>query len=424
MSTVSCSLAEMEACLIMIQSIEEIVFDEELSVAAKGERVTALLALAGTEGIAAAITCLMETSDSRVAEHVAAYLEMIPGAQAEKTRAAERLRRTVPLARSAARLVPWLPAATLDAFIQDYLAVPYPDSPYSAVLFNIGIYFPERLRHCADRIDSPSIKQSLLSGAADDLADALLAEWKNDGDLDHLWALALIRTEHAAELIASVRDEVPNPEDWEWLMPLAGRLPDTGKAAGFHPAFMGFVADKGASNHIMGGTYSHQVPLCAECGAPAERVLTLSAGDLPHNLSHDPSFFWFSCDCDEVDVITVRFTGQGTKVYFNPQGPASREPRLIPGERSMVLEPHPNQTGVSKTAIPGSVTRNSHHQVGGLPRWPTPETHPICPECGNFMPFLAAVDSGPTPFGPVQFPWLLFGFWCDGCAVSTTRTQT
>jgi hypothetical protein len=414
----------MGACLIMIGRIEELVFDEELTVAEKEERVTALLTRAGTEGIAAAVTCLMETSDSRVAEFVAAYLEMIPGAHEEKTAVAERLRVAGPLARSAARLVPWLPGTTLDAFVRDYLAAPGPDSPYFDVLFNIGIYFPERLRHCADRIDSPSIEQSLLSGAPDDLADALLAKWRTDGDLDHLSALALIRTGHAAKLVASVRDEVPDPEDWEWLMPLAGRLPDTGRESGFHPAFMGFVADRGASRHVMGGAYPYQVPLCAACEAPAERVLTLSAGDLPHNLSHDPSFFWFSCDCDEVDVITVRLAGQDTMVYFNPQGSASREPRLIPGERSMVLEPHPNQTGVSGVAIPGSVSRNAHHQVGGLPRWPSPDLHPICPECGNFMPFLTAVDSGPTPFGPVRFPWLLFGFWCDGCAVSTTCAQT
>jgi hypothetical protein len=43
--------------------------------------------------------------------------------------------------------------------------------------------------------------------------------------------LALIRIGHAADLIASVRDDVADPEDWEWLMPLAGRLPVSGRSA-------------------------------------------------------------------------------------------------------------------------------------------------------------------------------------------------
>jgi hypothetical protein len=44
--------------------------------------------------------------------------------------------------------------------------------------------------------------------------------------------LALIRTDHAADLIASVRGDVADPEDWEWLTPLAGRLRDSGRSAG------------------------------------------------------------------------------------------------------------------------------------------------------------------------------------------------
>jgi hypothetical protein len=208
-----------------------------------------------------------------------------------------------------------------------------------------------------------------------------------------------------------VRDDVPDPDDFDWLMPLAGRLPEQGRPAGHRPAFMGFVADKGESNHVIGGAWPAEVPLCADCGTPAERILTLSAADLPQELSCDPSFFWFACECDEVDIITVRFIGADTQVYFNPQGPAAAEPRLVPVERSMVLTPHPNQTGVTMPAIPAA----TYHQVGGLPRWRSPETHPICPECGNYMPFLAATTVGRSV--------LLFGFWCDPCAVSSTRLQ-
>ncbi|MEV0701537.1 hypothetical protein AB0I53_27005 [Saccharopolyspora sp. NPDC050389] len=400
------------------EEIERIVLDPALSVPDKGERVIAFLAQSVDRGVPAAVECLMETADSRVAEFVAVYLQLIHGAREEKTRVAERLRGAGEVAKAAARLVPWMPDSLIDAFIQDHVAAPDPESPASSVVFTIAMCRPELLRPYVDRVESGSMKRSLLSGAPDEFADSLLERWREEQDLEDLWTLAMIRTSHAADLIESVRDEVDDPVDWDWLMPLAGRLPDTGKPSGFHPAFMGFMADAGESAHVMGGDPGGDVPLCADCKRPTERILTLSAEELPHDLSRDPSFYWFTCECAEVDRITVRFTPAGTEVYFNPQGPSSGESRLVPGERSLVLEPHPNQNGVSLPALP-----RTQHQVGGLPRWPSPEVHPICPVCGNFMPFLTAIDGGPTPFGRMGFEELLFGFWCDSCAVSATQTQ-
>jgi hypothetical protein len=402
-----------------LERVEAIATDTSATVAERSQRIAELFAQQGSQGPGLAAECLLRTADEAVAEYVAAYLELTPGAREAKTRAAERLRRAGPLVRSAARLVPWLPESLLNAFVDDYLAAPDPKSPLASVVFNIGVYRPDRLRPHAHRIEDPSLSHSLLSGAPDEVAEAWLDRWRRSHDLGFLDALALIRTPHAADLIASVRDEVDDPEDWEWLMPLAGRLPDSGADAGFRPAYLGFVADRGVSPHVMGGRYDADVPLCVDCGAPADRVLTLSAAELEHRLSHDPSFFWFSCSCDEVDILTVRVTPGGAHVYFNPQGPAATVSRAVPGERSMVLEPHPNQTGVSRPAITG----RGRHQVGGLPWWPSPETHPICPGCGNFMPFLAAIDSGPTPFAPMGFIGSLFGFWCEPCSVSTTRLQ-
>ncbi|MET8744873.1 hypothetical protein [Streptomyces sp. NPDC004728] len=401
------------------EEIEKIVFDPELEVPEKFERVIAFLAQARGLGVATAVDCLLETSDVRVSEFVAAYLELIPGAREEKARAAERLRAAGPVVQSAARLVPWLSESLIDAFVHDYLSAPDPDSPLGSVLLAIGIHNPDRVRPYADRVESPFVRRALLSGSPDVLADALLGRWRQDHDIDDLHSLALVRTEHAADLIDSVRDDVDDPEDWEWLMPLAGRLPDSGSNSGYPPALMGFIAAEGTSGHVMGGVVEGDVPLCADCRAPAERVLTLAADALPQELSQDPSFFWFSCSCDEVDRIVVQLNPDGRKVYFGPQGPAGSGTQVVPGRRSMVLEPHPNQLGVSLMAIVG----RSQHQVGGLPRWPSPELHPICPECGNFMPFLAAVDSGPTPFGPMGFEGSLFGFWCDDCSVSTTQIQ-
>ncbi|MGW7680525.1 hypothetical protein ACWGID_07275 [Kribbella sp. NPDC054772] len=388
----------------MLDSIERIAADPDLTVRDRDERITALLAPHGP-GVAA--DCLEGTEDRAIAEYVAAYLERIPGAAEEKLRAARRLLSVPELAPAAARLVPWLPADVLDGIIRNHHAELGARTPYSSVLFAIATYFPERLRSFADGIDNPFIAQATLSGAADDVADALLDRWKNERDLDHLWKLALIRTEHAADLIASVRDDVDNPEDWEWLMPLAGRMPDSDRPSGIRPAYLGFLADKGVGSHVVGGAFPGDVPLCADCGTPAARVLTLSAADLPYELSRDPSFFWFTCECDEVDVIVVRLSDEGTKVFFNPQGPS-----VPSAERSMVLAVHPNQTGVTMPAVPTA----DHHQIGGLPRWQTPETHPICPDCGRFMPFLAATTVGRERV-------LVFGFWCDPCGLSTTRLQ-
>ncbi|SDZ25598.1 hypothetical protein SAMN05216215_105451 [Saccharopolyspora shandongensis] len=400
------------------EEIERIALDPVLSVPEKDERIIAFLAQSDDRGVPAAVECLMTTSDRRVSEYVAAYLGLIHGAREEKARVAERLRGAGEVAASAARLVPWMPDSLIDAFIQDHLAAADPESPVSSVVFAIAMHRPERLRPYADQVESAAMKRSLLSGAPDEFADSLLERWRAEHDLNDLWTLALIRTSHAADLIESVMNEVADPNDWDWLMPLAGRLPDTRKPAGFPPAFLGFVADAGESAHVMGGDPGGDVPLCADCRAPAERILTLSAEAMPNVLSRDPSFYWFTCECAEVDRITVRFTSAGTEVYFNPQGPSSGESRLIPGERSLVLEPHPNQHGVSLPAFP-----RTQHQVGGLPRWPSPETHPICPVCGNYMPFLMAIEGGSTPFGRMGFEELLFGFWCDSCAVSSTQTQ-
>ncbi|MEU3920805.1 hypothetical protein [Streptomyces sp. NPDC029004] len=403
------------------QTVEEIVFDPQLSVPEKSERIIAYFAQQSGRGMAAAVECLIQTKDDRVSSFAATYLQMIPGGREEKTMAAERLRAAgPPLVRSAARLVPWLPGDLLDGFVADYLADPEPNSPRSSVLFNIAVYEPERLRPYADRIESDSIQRSLLSGAPDVLVDAFLESWREDEDIDTLHALALIRTEHAADVIQSLREEIEEPEDWEALIELAGRLPETGASSGYRPSFMGFVVDTHESDHVMGGTYPGDVPLCPLCEAPAERVLTIAADSVPFDLSQDPSFFWYSCDCRALDSTTVRIGGSGRTVYFGPQGPARSGSTLVPGERSMALEPHPNQTGVSLEAIPGQFL----HQVGGLPNWSEADLHPVCPECGKSMPFLASIDSGHTPFGPMGFNGTLYGFWCDGCHVSSTKFQS
>ncbi len=402
-----------------IERITEIVLDSQISVPSKEVEVISLLSREVDRGVPCAVQCLLETRDDRVSEFVATYLQLLPGADEEKTQVAEHLWNSGALARSAARLVPWVAKPAIERFVADYTSDPKPGSPRSDVIFTIAIYYPELLRPCADKIESPLIRQSLLSGAPDELVSAFIEAWQAEGDIDQVYSAALTRTPYAASRVESLREEIEDPEDWHCLIELAGRLPDTGTEAGFRPSLMASVTDRSESDHTLGGIFPHDVPLCLRCLTPTDRVLTLAARSLPFTLSQDPSFFWFTCDCPDLDSVTVRVTDSGLRVYLGELGAPRAEPILVPGERSLTLERHPNQSGVSLNAVPG----RSQHQVGGLPRWPSVEDHPTCPECGNFMPFLASIDSGPTPFGSMRFDGTLFGFWCENCSISTTQIQ-
>lgn len=403
-----------------VDRIDQIINDGALTGVEKRQSIFDFLVGLQDRGVSAATDYLLRTSDEQAADYVAQYLEMIPGAHSEKNRVAERLRKQDGLVRSAARLVPWLSDELLDSFISDYLAAGNPKSPVGDVLFNIGIYWPGKLRPYADRLDS-NVQRSLLSGAPDELADAFREKWSAERDVSVLEALALIRTDRAVESIVAVRDELADDADWEVLLELAGRLPDSGRRSGYAPAYMGFVMAEQASPHVLGGDFSGNVPICLECEAPAELVLTLSAEALGMGIEHDASFFWYSCDCEALDSTTVQINPDGLTVYYGPEGPASHDSALVPGGvKSLVLEKHPNQVGVSEEAFPGE----SLHQVGGLPRWVEVDRHPRCPSCGEVMPFLAAIGGGPTPYGDFGFEGYLYGFWCDGCRVSSTKFQS
>ncbi|GGJ08280.1 hypothetical protein [Streptomyces brasiliensis] len=400
--------------------LTDIAQDDSLPGREKRQRIFSLLAGLEERGPAVAVECIEETDDWVLTDYVVQYLELLPGHVEAKTRVAELLQGKGPLVRSASRLVQWLPNELLDSFVNDYLAEPSTDAPVADVVFTIGIYRPELLRPVADRL-ADDVQRSLLSGAPDELADAFLSSWTESGALSQLEALALIRTAHASDLIASLRDELADRSDWEVLQELAGRLPDSGRDAGHWPAYMGFVVDAGRSPHVVGGRVTGRVPVCLECEEPAERVLALSAATLPFGLRNDPAFFWYPCDCEAMDSVTVRINLDGLQVYYGPDGPASPEPGLVPGgERALALEKHPNQVGVSLEALPGEAV----HQVGGLPRWVDIDRHPRCPECGKTMPFVASVGGGPTPHGELGFEGFLYGFWCDGCRVSSTKFQS
>jgi hypothetical protein len=402
---------------VTTSDVEGIATNPSLSVPEKSRRIAHLLGAQPDHGVATAVEVLLTTEDERVAAFVSDYLALVPDARQEKTRAAERLRTAGPLVLAASRLVPWLPPALVDGFVTDYLKDPDPRSSLFSVMFEISTFWPERLRRHGDRIEHPSLQRGMLSGAPDPWVDDLVARWHDERDPDLLDSIARIRTDRAVEALLGLREEVDDPPRWEGLVEMAGRLPDRGERSWYRPAFLGSLVERAA--HVMGGPFAGDVPLCPMCEAPAERVLTLDSASIEFGLTHDPSFFWYTCDCGALDFTTVQLRPDGLRAFYVPQGGPSPGGKLVPGERGMLLEPHPNQTGVSIDATGGF----SQHQVGGPPRWIEPRLHPRCPLCGTVMRFVASIDSGLTLFGRLGFRGILYGFWCDTDAVADTRHQ-
>lgn len=447
------------------ETVARIMSDPDVPGKEKRRQVFAYLSGQEERGVPAALECLLVADSHACASYLTQYLSLIPGAHAEKTRAAEWLRTEPELVDTAARLVVSLPGGLLDGFVADYLSCQ--DAKHkdrlSGVLFSIADCFPERIRPIADEITESWIGWYPLSGSSDDVADTYVEAWRAEGDPESLESLALIRTDYAVERLRALRAEAAEAEEtakaegatedgvydcgcdyceswddcqdcedceerrvqWDRLLALAGRLPDTGEPAGYRPAYRAFVAERGASEHLVGVHRPGDVPLCHSCKRPGVRVLRLSAASLPYGLTADPEFYWYSCGCSREESVTVRITPDGPQVYDGPSGPADPGLSITPGELSLVLEEHPNQRGFSRKGT----HRGVGHQVGGLPTWVEPLSHPRCPECGHSMPYLATVSER-TAFGDFRyadsgalFEDILYGFWCDGCQVSCTEAN-
>ena len=170
----------------------------------------------------------------------------------------------------------------------------------------------------------------------------------------------------------------------------------------------------------MGGPVPYAVPKCPVCDTPANRILTLAAAELdcPLDGPHQPSFFWYQCPHPPGSVV-VQIMSDRIKALMHPMSDGQAGTDLVPGDRAMVLEKHPNQFGLGIDQTPGF----SCHQAGGFPPWVRIERFPCCPLCQKRMIFLAAIDSGMTPFGRLGFEGILYGFWCDACSVSCTQQQ-
>ncbi|MGW3563325.1 hypothetical protein ACWDSL_05385 [Streptomyces sp. NPDC000941] len=402
------------------EEIRRIYTDSRLSGPRKRDRIFAYLYALEEHGVPVAVEALIAADKRYLVGYLAQYLGLTPGYAEQKTRAAEALREHEELVRSGARLVPWLPEKTLHGLIDDYLAAGDPDAPVASVIYNIGMFRPELLRSVADRIHDDDIQLGLLSGAPDHEARQLLDQWEVTKDPHHLVQLAFMRTPFASQALLGVRDEFDGSPEWQTLLELSGSLPDSSLPAGHSPAYMGYVAEHGRSPHEVALPMSGEVPVCHLCETPAGHLLTLSAKDLPYELTADPTFYWYTCGCEDVGSTTVRTEPGRTTVYYGPQGLADPDFSFARGARSLVLELHPNQVGVTTRGLTGQPP----HQVGGLPQWIRPEIHPRCPECSGVMRFLAFMNSTQMPFGrQLKLGGIVYCFWCDDCHVSSAKVQ-
>lgn len=117
--------------------------------------------------------------------------------------------------------------------------------------------------------------------------------------------------------------------------------------------------------------------------------------------------------------MVARFTKDGVEGVMTPTSDGPAATNLVPGDLSLLLEEHTNQSGYGMEIVPGF----NLHQVGGYPPWVTAARFPRCPDCGNGMRYLASIDEGVTPFGVLRLGGILHGFWCEDCAVSATMLQ-
>lgn len=200
---------------------------------------------------------------------------------------------------------------------------------------------------------------------------ALVARWHQEGDAallegdeDLVDEIARVRTDRAAEALVGLRDMVEDRQRWEAAIAMAGRLPD-GERSSYGPSFMGFLVERESGPHLMGGAFAGDVPLCPVCNTPSERVLTLAAGSVPFALSRDPSFIWYVCGCNALDVTSVQLRDDGQRVFYGPAGDrakAAGSSRVIGPCSSSATPIRPGSASTPTVASDG--TRSAVCRVG------------------------------------------------------------
>ena len=399
-----------------MSSLADIVRDQTLDDDERATRIARHLWEQPGRGAEEAVAFLREATSAEEAGDVANYLAALPGFAVEKLELLEvALDERPQLIAALSPLTGGIPPDRAQPLMERAHA----DPDAFDIALELGLFFSARLGEYRDRVDDDVVRRALLPGADDAFVGGLADAYRDDPDPETLGELAVVRTDKARDALISLQNEIQNADEEQFalLLELAGVDPDTRRALFYPPTFRGYAVARDESPHAMGDGFSRPVPACPICEEPATRVLTLSAADTPFDLATDPSFFWFSCDHDALEFL-----------YWDPSAPeglmtpmteeAPSEP-LVPDAPSLLCVDHPNQHGYGVEVVAGS----GLHQVGGYVPWLEHDRHPACPRCSRSMPFIASVDSGLTPLGPMRFSGTLFGFWCDDCKISCTTRQ-
>jgi hypothetical protein len=407
----------------MNTTIAEILNNPSLTVDEKVEKITEVLSSLPDRGVAASIQFILNTDDPTAATYPANYLALFPNFRNEKRQVIEHiLNDKKQLMIAAVNLVKDMPDQVVDRLIDEYFKNPSSSDMYS-VMFEVAQYFPERLHKFANQIEDEYIREAILPGGSDSWVDDIVNQYHEDEDPEHLQDLAWFRTNKALDELLTLAPTVAEEEreNIYAYIESSGVFPDTRLASIYFKNYCGYVVSRDESPHHMGGSFPYPVPKCPFTDTPANRILTIDASQLDLDLEsgYNPSFFWYESS-HPPDCIYVQFTEDGIKGLMTPMTNGEVGTDLIPGELALKLEEYPFKRGRGGAATPGF----SNHQVGGYPPLIRFESFPRCPICGKGMKFLASIDSGMTPFGRLGFNGILYGFWCDSCAVSCTYRQT
>jgi hypothetical protein len=403
--------------------IAEIIGNSSLTLDEKVEKITEELHSYPDKGVSESIEFIMNADDADAACHPANYLALLPNLQKEKKEVVEDILDGKPhLMFAITNLVKQLPDDVIERLIDDYFKNPSSGDLYN-VIFEVASFFPEKLHKSAPQIEDKLIKKIILPGGPDSWVDDLVNKYLEDKEPEYLKQLAGFRTDKALDALLTLAPSVPE-EDLENLyayVESSGVFPDTRLASVYFQNYRGYVVSRSESPHHMGGSFPHPVPKCLVTDTPANRILTLDVSQLNLDIEsgYNPSFFWYESG-DPPVCIYVQFTENGLKGLATPMTDGEVGTDLIPGELALKLEEYPLKYGRGGSAVSGF----SYHQVGGYPSLMRPKRFPCCAVCGKGMRFLVSIDSGMTPFGRLGFNGILYGFWCDDCAVSCTSRQS
>lgn len=395
-------------------SIIHILNNQSIDVDQKSAMMTKYLHALPNNGVNESIDFLMDTDNPTHATYLMNYLSIIPYFSKEKQEIVEYiLKEKIDLVIAVVNLVKHMPEETIKLIIDKYLK--FPDLPgVIDAFFEVAVYFPHVTRDFESNITDEFVFEALLPGRSDRLVDDLFYEYKKTKHPLFIRYLSRVRTDKSRDLLLKLQNDTNNKKTLYPYIENSGLFSENMKSCVYDQSYMGFVVSREEGSHYLGDITSVK---CSKCDKEASHIITLNMDELKFDTVSgiNPSFFLFDCDCNE----TYNFVHIND--INNMDSKTTRKTTdFVPISSALLLVKHPNQFGRGMDAIPGF----ANHQVGGYPPWIDIKPFPKCPNCHNGMKFLVSIDSGMTPFGEMNFDGIIYGFWCDICAISTTYLQS